>query len=252
VATYVWFAIVLFTVLPATCELGFRFGRRMRGLQDSEAKSHLTTWEGGVLGLAGLLIGFTFSMAVARFDARKQIQLAESNAISTAILRTRMLDDARGEELRALFLRYVDARIALNDAGADRGRIENALRTSGVLQDQIWSRVVAAGRADPHSIMTSLLVESTNEMIDIAEEYVFSLENPVPPTVFFVLALVTAVAMGSIGFTCGLSGMRLRFGMIVMPLLLATVIMLVFDIAHPRLGIVRVHDKGLIRIKQGF
>ncbi len=95
-------------------------------------------------------------------------------------------------------------------------------------------------------------MQSTNEMIDVAAKHLFALENPVPPTVFLVVILVSAIAMVSIGYTCGLSGTRLAFGMLVMPLLLASVIALVFDIAHPRLGIVRVHHQSLLRLKQSL
>ena len=112
--------------------------------------------------------------------------------------------------------------------------------------------MAAAGHAEPHSIPTGLLMQSANEMIDVAAKHLFSLENPVPPTVFLVVILVSAIAMVSIGYTCGLSGTRLAFGMLVMPLLLASVIALVFDIAHPRLGIVRVHHQSLLRLKQSL
>ena len=71
-------------------------------------------------------------------------------------------------------------------------------------------------------------------------------------TVFLVLFFVTAVAMASTGFACAIEARRSVFGMIVMPLLLATVVGLIFDLAHPRIGIVRVHDPVLTRLKQSF
>jgi hypothetical protein len=64
--------------------------------------------------------------------------------------------------------------------------------------------VVAAGRADAHSTMTSLLVQSTNDMLDAAEEHLAAVANPMPVTVFLVLILVTAAAMATIGYECGL------------------------------------------------
>ena len=100
--------------------------------------------------MIGLFIGFTFAMAQARYDARKQIVLAEANHIGTTYLRTHLLDDGPGEELRALLRRYVDERIELAASGGDRARIERAIDRSTAHEEQIWSRVVAAGRADPH------------------------------------------------------------------------------------------------------
>jgi hypothetical protein len=101
-------------------------------------------------------------------------------------------------------------------------------------------------------LRTALLVTSTNEMIDVADKHLFALENPLPPTVFLVVILVSAVGMVSIGYTCGLGGKRIALGMLLMPVLLGAVIALVFDIAHPRLGLVRVQHEGLIRLKQNL
>ena len=191
-------------------------------------------------------------MAQVRYDARKQIVLGEANHIGTTYLRTRLLDDRAGDPLRALLRRYVDARLEFAQAGDDRNRIDDSLRQSATLADEIWSRVVAAGRADAHSTMISLLVQSTNEMIDAGEEHLAAVENPMPRTVFFVLILVTAAAMATVGYECGLEAKMRLLGMLVMPVLLAAVILLVFDIAHPRIGILRVSDPILTRLKQSF
>jgi hypothetical protein len=249
--SYAGFMVVLFVVLPGSCQLGYWVGRRVARRTDESARSHAVAWQTALLGLAALLIGFTFSMAQARYDARKQIVLGEANAIGTTYLRTHLLDDARGEELRALLRRYVDARLAFAEAGTDRGRIEELLRRSAALGDQIWARVSAAGRAD-RTPTTALLVQSTNEMLDAGEAHLAALENPLPATVFLVLLLATAVAMGAVGYECGLEGRMHALGMLVAPVLLALVIALVFDLAHPRLGIIRIHDPILTRLKQSF
>jgi hypothetical protein len=252
--TYWWFMIALFVALPGSSRLGFWIGRRIaagKTEKDESERSHAITWQASLLALAALLIGFTFSMAQARYDHRKEIVLGEANDIGTTYLRTRLLDDAHGEPLRALLRRYVDARLAFTDAGANRPRIRETLRQSSALGDEIWARVAAAARAD-HSATTALLVQSTNEMLDAGEEHVAALENPLPPTVFLVLLLVTAVAMGAVGYECGLEARMHALGMLVAPLLLAVVIGLVFDLAHPRLGIIKVHDPILVQLKKSF
>jgi len=103
-----------------------------------------------------------------------------------------------------------------------------------------------------HSVMISQLVQSTGQMIESADERLAALANPLPTTVFVVLALVTAVALGAVGFVAGLRRKVSWLGMVVMPLLLAVVILLVFDISYPRIGIVHVHDPILARLKQTF
>jgi len=247
---YGFVAVGLFCGLPAAALFGYRLGRRERGRHPDVEISH--ELPNALLALAGLLIGFTFAMAQQRYDARKQIVFAEADAIKLTYERTRLLDDARGEPLRALLRRYVDARLAFARTGLDRARTETAQRQSDELAEEIWLRVSAAARADLHSVMISQLVQSTGQMIETADERMAALANPLPTTVFVVLALVTAVALGAVGYVAGLKRRVSWLGMIVMPLLLAVVILLVFDISYPRTGIVRVHDSILARLKQTF
>jgi hypothetical protein len=250
--TYVLIMAVLFLGLPASCQLGYRLGLRAGPGMDEGEKSHASAWQAALLGLAALLIGFTFSMAQGRYDARKHIVLEEANDIGTTYLRTRLLlDEARGEELRALLRRFVDVRLAVAEPGLDRDRTNAFLRQSSEIEDQIWARVAAAGRTE-RSPTASLLIQSTNAMIDAGEEHVEALENPLPPTVFIVLILVTAVAMLSVGYGCGLESRMRALGMFVAPVLLAAVIGLVFDLAHPRMGIIRVRDPILTRLQQSL
>ena len=248
---YVWILAGPFVLLPASCQLGYWLGRRPRVTRDATSKAHAAAWQSALLALAGLLIAFTFSMAQGRYEDRKQIVIEEANAIGTTYLRTQLLADAAGEPLRALLRRYVEVRIAFGQSGADVARTNELVRESTALGDSIWQRVAAAGHAD-RSAVTAQLITSTNEMLDAGEERLAAIANPLPITVFVVLFLATAVAMASTGFVCALEGRRSVLGMTVMPLLLATVVGLTFDLAHPRVGIVRVHDPILTRLKQSF
>jgi hypothetical protein len=209
------------------------------------------TWQAAVLALGALLIGFSFSMATQRFEDRKKILINEANAIGTAYLRTRVVDDPTGEEVRALMRRYTDERIALYDVN-DPARVDAVEQASAVLQQQIWSRVMAVARDYQRPVMTGLLVATINEMFDIADERRAVRENPVPYTAFVVLVLVTGVAMASIGSTCGLTGKRLLFGMLVMPLLTAAVVVLVYDLANVSSGLVRPNNKALVHLRQSM
>src|SRR5262247_907484 len=152
---YAVVAFSLLTVLPGASLLGYWLGRRERARRPDVEISH--ELPNALLAMAGLLIGFTFAMAQQRYDARKQIILAEASSIKLTYERTRLLDDARGEPLRALLRRYVDARIAFAHSGMDVARTEAAQRQSEELAEEIWLQVSAAARTDLHSVMISQL-----------------------------------------------------------------------------------------------
>jgi len=78
------------------------------------------------LGLLGLLLGFALSMAIARWDIRRDVIVHESNAIGTLSLRAGLLEDPLRDELREVLRAYTDARIAM---GGSRGQTDT-LRAS--------------------------------------------------------------------------------------------------------------------------
>ena len=242
-------AVAVLAALPAACQLGYAIGRAASRPDDHELEN-IVHWQNGVLAIAGLLIGFSFSMATTRYDARKQVLVAEASAIENAHQRTYLVDKQAGEELRELLRRYVAGRVALFEMGVDRARIEREEQADAELAEQMWRRAAAVARADPHAVTTGLLLQSLNRMRDLAADRRDARENPVPWTVFLVLILSSTVAMASVGYACGLTGKRLPFGMVVIPLLVAGVIVLVYDLASPQVGIMRPGDQMFLRLQQ--
>ena len=67
--------------------------------------------QGAALTLLSLLIGFTFSMAISRYDQRKTYEEAEANAIGTEYVRLGVLPEADAARVRALLKDYLDQRV---------------------------------------------------------------------------------------------------------------------------------------------
>ena len=62
------------------------------------------------LTLLGLIIGFSFSMVINRYDQRKNYEEEEANAIGTEYLRVGLLPTGDAEAARELIRRYLDKR----------------------------------------------------------------------------------------------------------------------------------------------
>ena len=73
-----------FALMLTATEVGFRLGRKSEARTPESIKSQIFTVEAGILGILALLLGFTMSMAVSRFEIRKQLVLEEADAIGTA------------------------------------------------------------------------------------------------------------------------------------------------------------------------
>src|SRR5436190_74504 len=61
---------VILVLLLTAGEVGFRWGRRSQSKVDERTESKMTVVEGGLMGILGLLLAFTMSMAVSRFESR--------------------------------------------------------------------------------------------------------------------------------------------------------------------------------------
>ena len=123
-------------VILAASEIGHRFGRRTaaRGGND------VATLEGAVLGLLALMIAFTFSMALSRFEARRDAVLNEANAIGSTALRARLLPEPQRTELLKLLREYVTIRLDTTGRLASQTELAAAIDRSNVLRRHFGSR----------------------------------------------------------------------------------------------------------------
>src|SRR6476660_4262991 len=90
--------------------LGMRYLQRQKG---AGSMAGLTTVEGAVFALIGLLLAFTISGALQRFDDRRQLVIQEANAASTAHDRLALFEGDLARDLQTKLKDYVQARIDL-------------------------------------------------------------------------------------------------------------------------------------------
>jgi hypothetical protein len=239
----------LFAALLVVTELGYRFGRWRRGDDGEESTSTRTTIEGGLLALLGLLLAFTFSMSVARFDQRKALVLDEANALGTAYLRTGFLPEAERAESRALLRHYLDVRLGLYLGGYDPQRFAAALAETDETQTRLWRLASQAAAADPRSVPVGLYVAALNEVIDLHESRVTAAFNRVPGIVLVVLSLLAIGGVWNLGYFCGIARSRNLVSTTVFSVLIALVIAVIIDLDRPREGFIRVGQQPLLDVR---
>ncbi|MET0168402.1 MAG: hypothetical protein ABW318_25855, partial [Vicinamibacterales bacterium] len=67
-------AFVVTALLLLLAEIGYQFGRRLLGGRgDDPRRSQIGVIQGAALGMLGLLLGFTFSMAAERYNHRREL-----------------------------------------------------------------------------------------------------------------------------------------------------------------------------------
>lgn len=245
------FTVLLVLLLVAT-EIGYRVGRAARSRMSDHAISQLTTIEGGVLGVLALLLAFTFSMAVARYESRRELVVKEANAIGTAALRAQLLPEPARSEAASLFRQYVASRIELAEAASDVNRRQAALVTTEKLQQQLWALGAGALRSDGHSFAPALLIASLNEVIDVHGERLAAARNHVPEVVLRLELLVAVFAVGLVGYGCGAGDRRNPVSTSALAILLAAIVLLILDLDRPRRGLIQVSQQPLVELQRSL
>src|SRR5262249_7457370 len=157
---------------------------------------------------------FTFSGASARFDARRELIVEETNDIGTAYLRLDLLPPDHQSVLRDLFRRYLDARIEVYRKLPDVAAAKQQLLRANELQTSIWSEAGPAGRgkaAAPSATM--LLLPALNAMIDITTPRFMATQMPPPVVVFAMLFGLALAASLLAGYGMTGDGLRIRVHM---------------------------------------
>jgi hypothetical protein len=254
----IWILLELAILLGAigvfvlALEVGFRLGVRRQARTDEPDKTHANALHGAVLGLLALLLGFTFAMAVSRYESRKTLMIDQANAIGTAALRGSLLPPPHAERTAALFREYVDSRLQYNAAGTNDARIAAAEERAARIEKELWNISRTLLTEDPRSQPASLYTQALNAVFDIREQRRFALNDRVPAAVTFMLFIVSMTAMGLIAYSCGLNGRRRPLANLTFACLIALVLVIILDIDAPRVGFVTVSPESLLRLQQSL
>jgi hypothetical protein len=205
--------------------------------------------EGGILAVLGLLLGFTMSMAVTRFEVRKQLVLEEANAIGTSYLRTQLLPAPESMEIASLLREYIVVRLQYADAGDDIDRLQATREQAARLQNKFWTRAVAYGQKDPSPVKVGLLLQSLNQVIDLESARWMAFQNHVPPTVIYVNCIVALLATILVGYGFGHEGRRQVFSMSMLVLAIMVVLAVIVDLDQPRQGFIKGSQQPLVDLQ---
>lgn len=188
-----------------------------------------------VLGLLALLMGFTFSLVLNRFEDRRDLVLQEANAIGTVYLRAQLLAPPHRERIGGLLEAYAGNRIAL--ANTRRGRNADLLARNDALLTDLWAATVAAHATIRDPGFSGQFLASVNGMIDLDASRKAARSVQVPPQVFGVLFVFLLVASGMLGYLS--VGRRGKVALAMMIGLLCLVLLLILDIDRPTGGGIR-------------
>ena len=239
--------LTVLVALIAAEQFGFamrRIALRTRHPESSDdSLGHLLS---ASLALLGLLIAFTFGSASERYDVRRHLVVEEANAIGTTYLRIQILDDGPKAALSALMTQYARARQDFFLAGEDAARLEQSEARTAALQDRIWAGTTEAVRANPAATINPSLLQTTNDMFDLAASRRAAMDARLPIAVLRTLMIYALISAALIGYSLG-HGTRHVVITAAVFLALSLAICLILDLDRPRSGTVTVSQAPMAR-----
>jgi len=210
------------------------------------AHEDLSVVLGASLTLLGLIIGFSFSMAISRYDLRKSYEEAEANAIGTEYLRTQFLPAPEAARAQQLLREYLDQRILFYSARKLSELPPLDARTGG-LESQLWASVRPPAAASPTAVM-ALVVAGMNDVLNSQGYTQAAWWNRIPKAAWWLMGAIAAMCNLMLGYTA--RHLRSRTVLLsVLPLVLGVAFFLIADIDSPRRGIINVAPQNLLALR---
>jgi hypothetical protein len=224
--------VVTFLLLWGASWIGMAIRSRHRQFPEG-MRSDYGVVVGATLTLLGLIIGFTFSMAVTRYDQRKTLEEEEANSIGTEYVRVDLLPAESSAQLRTLLRQYTDLRRQFYGAhgGAELMRINSETAS---LQNQPLSALAASGM---------------NDVLNAQGYTQAAWWNRIPVAAWSLMFLIALLSNVLLGYGAHSKAMVLT---VILPLAVAVSFLLIADIDSPRGGIIRVEPRNLQALDASF
>ncbi len=217
---------------------------------EQKARENLSLVLSATLTLLGLIIAFTFSMAVGRYDQRKNLEEEEANAIGTEYVRADLLPAEDAARVRALLKDYLAQRILFYTT-RDRERVRQIDARTAQLQNELWSAVVHGVQATPQLPPVTLAAAGMNDVLNSQGYAQAAWWNRIPPAAWILMLVIAIMSHLLVGY--GVQNFTdERAFLIVLPLVMAIAFFLIADIDAPRSGVIRVQPQNLMSLAESL
>ena len=239
----VFFAISLI-VLWLSVQIG-AFIRRRQPMPQGERDDFTLLINAG-LTLLALIIGFSFSMAVSRYDQRKDYEEEEANAIGTEYVRADFLPASDAANVRNLLERYLEQRISFYTTH-DLHRLAQIDSETSILQSEMWTTVKSSAEAHPTPPVT-LAVWGMNDVLNRQGYTQAAWWNRIPVAAWSLMVFLAICCSLLVGYG---ARQRERF-LFFLPFVVSVAFFLIAEIDSPRTGVIRVVPQNLISLSRSL
>src|SRR5262245_54023407 len=234
--------------MAASARIGAAFAKKWR-TAEAGAREDFGVIEGATLTLLGLIIGFSFSMAIGRYDQRKNYEEAEANAIGTEYVRADLLPAADAAKVRTLLKRYLDQRL-LFYTSRDAQQLRQINADTAKLQGDLWAALQGPAAAKPTPVM-ALVVAGMNDVLNSQGYTQAAWWNRIPRAGWGLMLAIATCGSALIGYGARKPAPGSVL-LLILPLVVSISFFFIADLDSPRRGIIRVSPQNLIGLAESL
>ena len=240
------FVIASVVVLWLCSQLGAYASKKWWSPTEQE-RSDFNIILGATLTLMGLIIGFSFSMAVSRYDQRKAYEEGEANAIGTEYLRVELLPTETARRAKDLLRQYLNQRILFYQEQRE-DRLSQIDAQTAQLQNALWAAVQPEGAMHP-TVTVALAVAGMNDVLNSQGYTLAGWRNRIPEAAWILMAAIAVCSCVLTGYTVHRARTLL---LVILSAVLSIAFFLIADIDSPRYGLIRVVPQNLVSLSESL
>lgn len=241
--------IVIMAALLGSVEVGYTVGKRRMREFPAEQKIETGSIQGAMLGVLGLLLGFSFAGASGRYIERQDLIDREANSIGTAYRRADLLNKDDAAVLKAALGGYLDHRLAFSRSLRFALSAED-IKVTEEDQDRIWAATCKGVENKPAAM--NMVVSVVNDVLDLHGYRVAAARKHLPALVLILLGVCSVLTLAVMGYASALGRHRNSVMTSVIAVLIAAALWTTVDLDWSRIGVVRVSDRSLFELNESI
>lgn len=236
-----WVFFIVWLTLTVTATSAYLLGKRSKQKNNHPFSEHISS---SIMGLLSLILGFSFSLAISRYENRRALIVDEANSISTAYLRSTLLKTSYPEILRNLYISYINARIKAYETGEDEPDLK--------YQNLIWENLKTHTKLEEDSVVDSTYIYAITQMFDAASARNFALYKNLPIAIYVVILLMSLIAVATVYYDRGFREETNHLKANILLIFIALMFSMIYDIDHPKRGLIYISQDAMIHLRDNL
>ena len=240
--------VISFATLWFSAWIGASLLRKKLPLEEG-ARDSFGVVQAATLTLLALIIGFSFSMAVDRYNQRKNFEEEEANAIGTEYARADLLPPVAAAKVRALLMEYLEQRLKFYTV-RDREKLQQISARTAQLQTEMWAAVVAPANRQSTPVM-ALAVSGMNDVLNTQGYTQAAWWNQIPREAWLMMVAIAICCNLLVGYGTQSAPGKTAL-LLVLPLVISISFYLIADIDSPRRGYIVITPQNLTSLAESL